>query len=260
VDHAATARDARELSALSPYQLVLLDLGLPDDEGLRLLPELRDKGRVNMALAVEKRHAAEAAHALRTPVAVLVARMDALPPGDTTDRLRADLSALSRTVQQFLASARADGMAMADGARVDLGEIAQSVTAALAPFAWQKRIDLTLYLPDAPVMELAAREGVELALSNLVENAILHGATGSVEISVGPGPELRVRDYGPGLAPGAHAHLFEPFWRGDGAVAGGAGLGLAIVDRLQRAQGGTVDVRTPAGGVAEFILHYPAGP
>lgn len=46
VDHAATASDARELSGLSDYALVLLDLGLPDDDGLRLLPTLRQGGRV----------------------------------------------------------------------------------------------------------------------------------------------------------------------------------------------------------------------
>jgi two-component system OmpR family response regulator len=46
VDHAASASDARELSGLSEYALVLLDLGLPDGDGLRLLPMLRRGGRV----------------------------------------------------------------------------------------------------------------------------------------------------------------------------------------------------------------------
>jgi two-component system OmpR family response regulator len=46
VDHAATAAQARELAALADYALVLLDLGLPDDDGLRLLPVLRHGGRV----------------------------------------------------------------------------------------------------------------------------------------------------------------------------------------------------------------------
>ncbi|MGP1396749.1 MAG: response regulator [Inquilinaceae bacterium] len=46
VDHAGTAGEARELAALAPYALVLLDLGLPDGDGLHLLPVLRDEGRV----------------------------------------------------------------------------------------------------------------------------------------------------------------------------------------------------------------------
>ena len=46
VDHAGTAEEAREMAALADYALILLDLGLPDDDGLRLLPVLRDGGRV----------------------------------------------------------------------------------------------------------------------------------------------------------------------------------------------------------------------
>lgn len=212
--------------------------------------------RLATALAAEKRHAAEAAHALRTPVAVLVARLDALPPGATTDRLRADLSALSRTVQQVLAASRTDVLDVPDGTAVDLRHIAETVAAALAPFAYSRKIELSLALSDDPVMVRADAEGVEVALSNLVENAILHGRIGPVEISVGPGPVLRVRDHGPGLPPGAQGHLFEPFWRGPDAVPGGAGLGLAIVDRLQRAQGGEVEIRMPTDGGCEFLLTF----
>ena len=60
----------------------------------------------------------------------------------------------------------------------------------------------------------------------------------------------------PGLPRGAEDHLFDPFRRGPGAVAGGAGLGLAIVHRLQRAQGGSVEARAAQGGGAEFVLCY----
>lgn len=212
--------------------------------------------RLSTALAAEKRHAAEAAHALRTPVAVLVARLDALPSGETADRLRADLSALSRTVQQVLAASRTDTLEVPEGTAVDLRQIAETVTAALAPFAYSKGVELSLVLSDAPAMAHADTEGVEVALSNLVENAILHGGTGPVEIFAGPGPLLRVRDHGPGLQPDMQDHLFEPFWRGPDAVPGGAGLGLAIVDRLQRAQSGGVEVRTPVDGGCEFRLTF----
>lgn len=212
--------------------------------------------RLNAALEAEKRHAAEAAHALRTPVAVLVARLDALPPGETTDRLRADLAALSRTVRQVLASARADAVDVPDTARIDLGPIAEAVTAALVPFAYARGVALALDLPDRPALAVADPDGVEVALSNLVENAILHAGAGTVEIGVGPGPVLRVRDHGPGLPPGAGTQMFEAFWRGEQAAPGGSGLGLAIVDRLQRAQGGGVTASTSEGGGAEFVLTF----
>lgn len=216
----------------------------------------RSLDRLNAALAAEKRHGAEAAHALRTPVAVLVARLDALPPGETADRLRADLAALSRTVRQVLASAQADVLDVPEAARADLGHIADAVTAALAPFAYQNGVELSLDLPAVAVLARADPDGVEVALSNIIENAIIHAGAGAVEITVGPGPVVRVRDHGPGIPPGAQAKLFEPFWRGEGAAPGGAGLGLAIVERIQRAQGGRVDARSPEGGGAEFVLSF----
>lgn len=216
----------------------------------------RSLQRVNTALAAEKRRAAEAAHALRTPVAVLLARMDALAPGETTERLRADLLALSRTVRQVLASGRADSLAGADHHRIDLVPIAGSVTAALAPLAYEKGMELALGLLASSVFVLADPDGVELALVNLVENAIIHGGGGTVEISVGPGPEVRVRDHGPGVSPGTGNRLFEPFWRDDRSPPGGTGLGLAIVNRLQQAQGGAVWVEAPPGGGAEFVLSF----
>lgn len=214
--------------------------------------------RLSSALAAETRHAAEAAHALRTPVAVLTARLDGLPKGDMADKLRADLAALSRTVQQVLASARTDTLTASTDAVLDLRDPAGAVVAALAPFAYGKGVELSLTMPELPVPARASREGVELALSNLIENAVLHGGPGAVEITVGPGPHIVVRDHGPGLPEAAHAKAFEPFWRAPGALPGGTGLGLAIVDRLQRAQGAAVAMRAPDDGGCEICLSFAA--
>ena len=212
--------------------------------------------RLAAALEAETRHAAEAAHALRTPLAVLTARLDALPPGETADKLRADMAALSRTVQQVLAASRTDVLAADTDPALDLRGPAQAVTAALAPFAYAKGVTLSLSLPDAPVTVRANRESVDLALSNLIENAVLHGGPGEVTITAGPGPAISVRDHGPGLPGGTPARMLEPFWRAPGAVPGGTGLGLAIVDRLQQAQGGSVTVNAADGGGCEVILSF----
>jgi two-component system OmpR family sensor kinase len=212
--------------------------------------------RLGEALAAETRRAAEAAHALRTPVAVLTARIDALPQGETADLLRADVAHLSRMVRQVLAATRADGMQLADTVPIDLREPAEAVTAALAPFAYENRVALSLNAPEAPALAWADPEAVDIALTNLIENAVLHGGAGRVEITVGPGPDITVRDSGPGLPPDAGARLFEAFWRAPDAVPGGSGLGLSIVDRLQRAQGGTITAETADGGGALFRLIY----
>lgn len=216
----------------------------------------RSLDRLNDALSAEKRRAAEAAHALRTPVAVLAARLDALPPGPATDQLRADVVALSRTVRQVLASANADALQVDESVRVDLGAVASRVAVALAAFAASRDVELDLELPPEPIVVAADPDALELALYNLVENAIVHGGAGVVDLTVGPGPEVRVRDRGPGIPPGAGRSLFQPFWRGADAAPGGAGLGLAIVERVQRAQGGEVLADSPADGGAAFVLRF----
>ena len=141
---------------------------------------------------------------------------------------------------------------------LDLRDVGQTVVAALAPFAHAKGVDLALEQPTTPVFARANTEAVEIALSNLIENAILHDGAGAVEVTVDHGPAITVRHHGPGLPPVEEEQIFKPFWRGPHAVSGGAGLGLAIVDRAQRAQGGGVFVKTPEADGATFVLTYPS--
>ncbi|QBF33461.1 HAMP domain-containing sensor histidine kinase [Thalassococcus sp. S3] len=212
--------------------------------------------RLGKALDAETRRAAEVAHALRTPVAVLTARLDALPPGETADQLRADVTHLSRTVQQVLAAARADGMQVVDADPLDLRVPAETATSALVPFAYEKKIELSLETGAEPVLVYADAEAVDLAVTNLIENAVVHGGAGPVVVTVGPGPVITVRDAGPGLPPQGADRLFETFWRAPDAAPGGTGLGLSIVERLQEAQGGTVEAEDAQGGGALFRLTY----
>jgi len=238
----------------------LPDDPLPAEVQALVAATQRSLERVNAALAAEQRHAAEAAHALRTPVAVLMARLDALPPGEMKDRLRDDLNALSRTIRQVLACARADVLDWDDDHAIDLLPVAERVVATTAPLAYERGLEICFSGPPAPVLALADEDAVEVALLNLVENAIFHGGQGPVEVSVGPGPEIRIRDHGPGLPAGGKRRIFEPFWRAEHAPPGGTGLGLAIVERLQNAQSGAIDVRAPDDGGAEFILCYRPAP
>ncbi len=215
--------------------------------------------RLDAELQAEQRRAAEAAHALRTPAAVLVARLDALPEGPPFDAIAADVRALSRTVTQFLSSSGADRLEIPDGAEVNLNALAQDVVAELAPFVDAQGGELTLSPAASPIIVPGAREAMALALTNLIENAVHHGGPGVVEVTVGPGAEIAVRDHGPGLPSVEDDDLFEPFQRGPKAPRGGAGLGLAIVDRVQRAHGGNVTAEPAPGGGALVRLRYPSG-
>lgn len=210
--------------------------------------------RLEGALSAERQRSAEAAHALRTPLAVLTARLDALPPGPTEDALRRDVRQLSRSVQQLLSVATAEAAAPGD-ALIDLADIAHAVVAGLAPFAHAQGAELELQVDADGARVRADAASVELALSNLIENAVLHGG-GTVVVTVGPGPQMRVSDEGRGLPAGQEAAIFEPFRRGPDAAAGGAGLGLAIVRRAMASQEGTVSACNRAQGGAEFVLTF----
>ncbi len=234
----------------------------PPDTALTEINDLLDAtrrslARLTEALSAEKRRAAEAAHALRTPLAALTARLDQLPDGPAAARLRGDMAELSQTVRQILASANADAVVLDADARADLAEIAEDVVAKLAPVAIRQGAELEL-LPDEPLAQAQGdREAIALALTNLVENAIFHGG-GRITVTVGPGASLSVRDRGPGLPEGDPQRLFEAFWRGPSASVTGSGLGLSIVERVLRAHGGTITARTHPEGGAAFGLDFPA--
>jgi two-component system, OmpR family, sensor kinase len=249
---AAWARAIRPGQVLPP-----LDLSGATDEVLDLTEAVRRSfERLNAELSAEQRRAAEAAHALRTPVAVLVARMDELPKGPPYDEVRADVQALSRMATQYLSSAGADRLELKTDDRAELNAISEDVVAELIPLAIKMDSDITFSASPVPQLVHGAADAIRLALTNLVENAILHGGPGHIEVAVGPGPVLTVSDSGPGLAGQNAEDLFRPFLRGAGAPRGGAGLGLAIVARVQLAHGGRVETGTAPGGGALFRLVY----
>jgi len=116
---------------------------------------------------------------------------------------------------------------------------------------------------------------IDQILSNLVENAVRHGA-GIVTIVVEPArmdgeaalppavgldvPDaaaVSVRDQGEGISPEVAPRVFRRFWRGK--RRGGTGLGLYIVKGLVEAHGGTIGVWRAPGGGAEFRFIVPAG-
>ncbi|MCX7329526.1 MAG: hypothetical protein NTW00_15815 [Hyphomicrobiales bacterium] len=105
--------------------------GLPD-EVRPLVEAVNDAlSRLQQALEHERAFNAEAAHALRTPLAVLTARLDAMP-GDTVADLRADVSAMTRLVNQMLASAQADALHIRAGQVCDLAATGRAVVAQMA--------------------------------------------------------------------------------------------------------------------------------
>ena len=206
--------------------------------------------RLEAALERERGFVAEAGHELRTPLALLRAELDfALHHAESEEELRAALREASietdRLVQlagDLLLIASSDrGKLRLREERVSAPELLESVD---NRFAWRAQEAGRPLEVDAPagLAFTGDRLRLEQALGNLVENALRHGA-GAVRLearSVDGRVELHVRDEGDGLPAEFVPRAFQRFSRLDESrTSGGAGLGLAIVDAIAQAHGGT---------------------
>jgi signal transduction histidine kinase len=214
--------------------------------------------RLEQTIATQRRFMAEAAHGLRTPLAVLTARLDALGDAPEADPLRHDADRMARLVGQLLRMARLDSLPLDVAEPVSLHEVAVEAIADLAPLGLRRGVDLGLAGDDGGPVP-GNRAALVLAVTNLIENAIAYAPAGSaVEVELSGRGAITVRDRGPGIAPEHRERMLRPFERGPAAADGGAGLGLAIVSRIAAAHGGSVRIETPPGGGCAFILQLAA--
>lgn len=214
--------------------------------------------RLDETMAILRGFTANAAHELRTPLSIMQLSLDKLPPSQLRDELQADTQHMTRLVSQMLDLAQADAMAVEPDATVNLADIGREVVAAMAPKVFEARRDLR-FEAIGETLVLGHAEAIFRIYRNLIDNALAHapGET-PIEVAAGPGPQLSVRDHGPGIADEDLPHIFERFWRKDRRKTDGAGLGLGIVQRLAQAHGGTITVENAPGGGALFCVTFPA--
>ena len=214
--------------------------------------------RLDEGFALQRRFTANAAHQLRTPMAILRARLDGMPARPEIGALKQDCDRIARVVSQLLAISRLEANQIEIAETVDLGQLAATVVADMAPLAIAGNRSLTLESPDAPVLVRGNSAALRDAVLNLIDNALRFGpARQPVDIVVRPGASVAVADRGPGVAPDDRARVFEAFWRGHDPRGSGSGLGLAIVAEIAAAHGGSATVRERAGGGAEFRIDLP---
>jgi signal transduction histidine kinase len=224
-------------------------------------------GRLESALARERRFVSDASHELRTPLSALRTELElALRRERTPEELEAALRSaaeetdrLSQLAEDLLVLARADGGKLPVRLeQLSAKEVLDGVRERYARRAADVKRPLELRVEDGLSVSVD-RLRVEQALGNLVENALRHGG-GTILLegrSVDGRVELHVQDEGAGFASDFIADAFEPFSRGDPARAShGAGLGLAIVEVIARAHGGTAHVANVDGG-ADVWLDLP---
>ncbi|AMN38493.1 sensor histidine kinase [Rhodoplanes sp. Z2-YC6860] len=212
--------------------------------------------RLDNGLIHQREFNANAAHQLRTPLAVLTANIDAMPDQQTASKLRLDVELMSRIVSQLLLVARLDTDLAAGDQTVELNGLATEVAANLAPLAISSGKHLEVIHSPGDVLVRGTNHALSAALSNLIENAISHTSTGTkVTVRVTDAPAIEVIDTGQGIPVEAREKIFERFWKGD-RQGHGAGLGLAIVSRIMTGAGGSISVADAPGGGAAFTLAF----
>ncbi len=221
--------------------------------------------------------AANVSHELRTPITSIRGYVETLQEDDLSDPeqthrflgvAQRQIDRLAAIVEDLLSLARLD--------RIGEGEEAALTEQAVAPIIAEVVADLTAKATERKVTinvdcaeTLVARLNsplMERAVTNLVDNAIVHSEEGSaVDVAAtltGKTLYLSVRDHGVGIDKAHIDRLFERFYRIDAArsrARGGTGLGLSIVKNVALAHGGRVTVQSIPGEGSVFTLVIPAG-
>jgi signal transduction histidine kinase len=219
--------------------------------------EEREESRAFLArqLVVQREFIADAAHELRTPLAILRARIDMIGDEKTAEPLRRDVDTMGRTVAQLLDIAEMEGLRVDEAECADLQRLAAETVAHVAPLALARRRDIELSGAEGPVWVRGNAEALSRAVRNLVENAIHHTPEGTtVSVDVDDAGIVRVSDRGPGVPYEDRELIFRRFWRRDRRRTGNAGLGLSIVARVVEAHGGSIAVGDREGGGAVFAI------
>jgi signal transduction histidine kinase len=233
-----------------------------DETGLG--PELQALARaVNQALqrlaegvARQRVYAANAAHELRTPLAILGLDVDRLPAGELKTKLQSDVARIHTLVEQWVTVAALGQSQASLEEPIELVELVSEVVADRAPLAIRQGRELELHTRVPRFLIKGNRLALFSALANILDNAIsLEPRGGVVHVALSEDGAVSISDHGPGIAPADRTHVFEPFWRAN-AARPGSGLGLAIVREVADRHGVPVEIVDTPGGGATFRLRF----
>jgi signal transduction histidine kinase len=253
---------AKQAAAIGPaaVSMRLTESGLPRDVHALVSAVNRGLDRLETAFDAQRRFIADAAHELRTPVAVLKTHMGILSKFDGHSELVEEISSLERLVNQLLDMAHLEVLQLEADDVADLTHIATEVASLLGPTAINAHRSIEVLAPSEPVRIRGARDYLFRALRNLVENALRHtkeGTTVSIVVGADP-PSIKVIDRGPGVQRDQRQAIFRRFWQDGRDQKGGAGLGLDIAARTVVAHGGIISVDEAPDGGAIFTMEFEA--
>lgn len=222
--------------------------------------------RLSNTFAAQRQFSANAAHELRTPLAVMRTKLEVFEKNnnpsaaeyqETVHMIRMQTSRLSHVIDILLEMTDLQSAQKQD--RISLADMAEEVICDLTAVADKKEITIT---QNPGTAEIIGNDTlIYRAIYNLVENAIKYNHTGgNVTVSIKEDSEFAtviISDNGPGIQQEDWQHIFEPFFRVDKSRSrdmGGAGLGLALVKEIARQHGGDVYVVQSSKNGTEIAL------
>lgn len=212
--------------------------------------------RQSEAVQRERHFIADAAHALRTPLAAMQLQADVLEGTDSSsehaDRLaelRAGIQRATRLTEQLLSLARIESLGNDESSVVDLHATLEEMHALYAPVAAADGKTLE-FRGNAPATVHGDAPRMLLIFGNLLDNAMRYTREGGriemVSSIEGNSAQIEIRDEGPGLEPRELKRVFERFYTVPGHCGTGNGLGLATVETIVRRLGGQVNLHNRA--------------
>jgi signal transduction histidine kinase len=226
--------------------------------------------RVQRASSAERRFAADAAHELRTPLAVLRAGIEVALRHErgSAEYKRAlntalrDASAVCAVADDLLALTRLDQELSLGREPIEFHRLIHEVLDAIEPLTASKRLQIAPHLDPAATV-LGNRDHLRRLVVNLLDNAVkFTPEEGQIAVALESQNgvvKLRVADSGPGIDDEDLPLIFERFFRGhNGRSEPGKGLGLSLCREIVELHGGAITaINVPAGG-AEFVVTLPA--
>jgi signal transduction histidine kinase len=212
--------------------------------------------RLDEGYEKHKRFLVDAAHELRTPIAILQTRLESLSLPQSA-RVLEDVARLSTLADQLLDLQRVNQQT-GRFTDVDLVAVSRRITADLAPMAISAGYDIS-FEPTVEFVHVRGDEGaLERALTNLIQNAIQYGGRiGRITVRVDRPATVSIMDNGPGVPPEHREQVFEPFYRFHGRDRG-VGLGLNLVQDIVRLHDGQVAMlESPTGGACVRMTFKP---
>jgi PAS domain S-box-containing protein len=240
---------------------IMQDIGGKPLGYLSVIRDVSERVRAENALRESERRnrefAADVAHELRTPLAVLRTRLENLGADVRINPLVEHVDEMSRLISQLLAETDLEGLSVTPGDVADLRQVCLRVAQYFAPLVVKQNRMIEVTGSESPVLVNGLEAPLEQAVRNLLQNGLKFSYPNTtVTIDVGEDGSIGVTNFGDAVPDDMQDRIFERFLRADRKVTG-SGLGLSIVKRVVDAHNATIELRRTGDGGTQFRIRFP---